>query len=572
MREEATAMFKKYDREREVTSAVEKKEHKPVIAMVPIFSWRTVIAVAIGLIVGAGLGLGYWFMNPSLSFLGGQSEAGSGVLTQHLDTTDVPWTSKVSIQVVNPGSSYMSMRDLRGQGEYYAAKVNSLPFLEFLSQELDKQAPEYSHTVDELDQIMRVRYASNTLESENPAIEVKVTGASVQEALFLAIFVPEAFQDYLIAEEIDQQQQEYQDTLKRIEQVKMAIFEVDHEIAAFNPQVAASDDVNYNSRYVALSARVEALELELNRQAAELAVLTVAGETGAESEIDQEYQNTLEEMESVREALVETEQELTTLQKQMFASDINNNPDLIVLNAKVRGLKLEIELQTTELVSLIVRDITSGWEYDKIYKNLERISDALAEAEKELADMKAQFSTRYLVLELEYEAAKSKFENLNRTLASLTEKLNRSRSGEQYFVESKRAFERTSEALAEVRNELSILEAQIRGPGVYSVEDLDYQIAQTKFENLNRELAGLTGKLSLLLGGNVKPAEITGYLVAGNPSMPTPALPERMRARNALMMGVIAGVVIAWALLNFRWIAKGMPLSGTAKPDEDEEE
>ena len=565
-------MFKKYDREREVTSAVEKKEHKPVIAMVPIFSWRTVIAVAIGLIVGAGLGLGYWFMNPSLSFLGGQSEAGSGVLTQHLDTTDVPWTSKVSIQVVNPGSSYMSMRDLRGQGEYYAAKVNSLPFLEFLSQELDKQAPEYSHTVDELDQIMRVRYASNTLESENPAIEVKVTGASVQEALFLAIFVPEAFQDYLIAEEIDQQQQEYQDTLKRIEQVKMAIFEVDHEIAAFNPQVAASDDVNYNPRYVALSARVEALELELNRQAAELAVLTVAGETGAESEIDQEYQNTLEEMESVREALVETEQELTTLQKQMFASDINNNPDLIVLNAKVRGLKLEIELQTTELVSLIVRDITSGWEYDKIYKNLERISDALAEAEKELADMKAQFSTRYLVLELEYEAAKSKFENLNRTLASLTEKLNRSRSGEQYFVESKRAFERTSEALAEVRNELSILEAQIRGPGVYSVEDLDYQIAQTKFENLNRELAGLTGKLSLLLGGNVKPAEITGYLVAGNPSMPTPVLPERIRARNALIMGVIAGVVIAWALLNFRWIAKGMASSGTAKPDEDEEE
>ena len=589
-------MVKKSDRE--VSSVVERKERKPVVTMVPLFSLRTMLIVAIGLIVGAGLGLGYWFMNPSLGFLGDQSE--SGGLRQYVappaPTTDVPWTSKVSIQVVNPGSSYMSMRDLQGQGEYYAAKANSLPFLEFLSQELDKQAPEYSHTTDELDQIMRVRYVSNVLnsrttainsESENPAIEMKVTSASAQEALFLAKFVPEAFQDYLIAEEINQQQQEYQDTLNRIEQVKMAIFEVDNEIAAFNPQVAASDDVNYNPRYVELSARVEALELELNRQAAELAVLTAAGETGAESEIDQEYQNTLEEMESVREALVETEQELTNLALQRAANDISNDPYYLVLKANIESLEFELQQQTAKLALLIaeystsqededilagIEEIHTKQEYKDILAGVERVSIVLGEAKNELSAMEAQASLDFAALDLDYQIAKAKVESLHGQLTDLTERLNRSRSGEQYFVKSERAFERTSEALAEARNELSILEAQICGPGGCSVEDLDYQIAQTKFENLNRELAGLTGKLSLLLGGNVKPAEITDCLVAGNPSMPTPVLPERMRARNALMMGAIVGIGGAWVSLNFRWIAKGMPRSSTPRRDEDEEE
>ena len=49
----------------------EEKERKPLIHMVPLFSWRTLIAVAIGLIVGAGLGIGYWIISPLLSSSGG---------------------------------------------------------------------------------------------------------------------------------------------------------------------------------------------------------------------------------------------------------------------------------------------------------------------------------------------------------------------------------------------------------------------------------------------------------------------------------------------------------------------
>ena len=44
------------------TSGVEGKEHKPRLAMVPLFSKRSFIILSIGFIVGAVLGLGYWII------------------------------------------------------------------------------------------------------------------------------------------------------------------------------------------------------------------------------------------------------------------------------------------------------------------------------------------------------------------------------------------------------------------------------------------------------------------------------------------------------------------------------
>jgi hypothetical protein len=91
-----------------------------------------------------------------------------------------------------------------------------------------------------------------------------------------------------------------------------------------------------------------------------------------------------------------------------------------------------------------------------------------------------------------------------------------------------------------------------------------------KDDNLNKQLATLTGQLSSLVGDSFNPASVTNYLVAGNPSMPLPVLPERMRARNALMMGAIVGVGGAWAILNRKWLAKTMSNS-SAKADEEED-
>ena len=87
------------------------------------------------------------------------------------------------------------------------------------------------------------------------------------------------------------------------------------------------------------------------------------------------------------------------------------------------------------------------------------------------------------------------------------------------------------------------------------------------------ELDNLTVKLNSLLGDSVVLEEITEYLAMGNPSLPIPVLPERMRARNALVLGAVVGVGGAWILLNRRWLAKGMPSSNvdTSEGDEDDE-
>jgi len=572
----------------EANSGVERKERKPVARMIPLLSRRSIIILVIGFFVGIALGLGYWFISPSFATPAAEEEPG-GLAALIGQPNGGPYECRVNIQVVNPSSSYMSMRDLQSQGEYYAAKMNSLPFLKFLSQELDKQAPEYSHTVDELDQIMRIRYAPNaldsrtsttSLESEAPTIEVKVTVASVQEALFLAIFVPEAFTDYLITEESNQQQLEYENTLKEVESIKTAIIEAQQELSDLSPQGAASDIQN-NPSYVALSAKIEALELELDRQAADLSVLIASDRVGEYSSIlEQQYQETLQKAKSSSTALSEVEQNLHTLEMQRAGNDnLRDSADYIILNAKIRALELEIDrlmtgdIETTGLADMIASGITTGLIYTDTLEKVETAGAALSEARKELAILESQSGSDSSAESLEYQLTRARADDLSLELSILRDRLTvltREILEEESQPDIQAAFEMTSAALSEARKELAILESQ-SGNG-NSAENLEYQFTQAKIRNLNDKLADLTMKLSFLIGGNVNPAEITDHLIAGNPSMPVPELPERMSARNALMMGAIVGIGGGWAILNFRWIAKGMPKSSTPRRDEDEEE
>jgi hypothetical protein len=125
-------------------------------------------------------------------------------------------------------------------------------------------------------------------------------------------------------------------------------------------------------------------------------------------------------------------------------------------------------------------------------------------------------------------------------------------------------------ALSQSRNELATLENQ-SGYDRLAME-LDYKVAQEKVDNLNSRLRDLNEQLGSLIGGITKSQEIGDYLAVGSPSMPTPVLPERIRLRNLLMIGAILGISIAWAILNFRWITKGMPPTSTVSRNEDEEE
>ncbi len=575
------SMFKKYARkttsaEHDMTPMGKKEIEPKQVDMIPLFSLRSMIILAIGLIIGAGLGLGYWILNPSLSSSDAtDSEQGLSGLSEFIgEPREGPYECVLNIQVVSPGSTYTSMKDLQRRGEYFAGRASSLVFLESISQQLAEQAPEYYHTTDELKEMLMIRYDWN---SEIPAIELKVIGSNDQEAYFLAGFVPEAFENYLIAKAKEVQQKEYENTLIQIESIKTVLIEAEQELRTFMPQII-------NPAYFALNAKITALESELQEQAQELSILVVSGDIDEYgSLLEKEYQQTLQEVKTINTALSEAKQRLQTLEIQKASSSSSSNDSyLIILGAKIRALEIEIgrlmtgDNDTTGLADMIARGITSGTMYVETTKKVEKVSTALAEAKKELAILESQLGGGISEVDLDYYIVQAEISTLNTELSVLQVRLielSRERTQGQNQPDIIVAVERTSIALAEAKKELAILESQSGGDSL--AIDLDYQVAQAKISNLNRELANINEISTSLLGDNTDAEGLTDYLVAGNPSLPVPILPERARARNALMAGAIVGIGGAWVIVNFRWLRKRLTSSPTTSSrtlDEEEEE
>ncbi|HEY40929.1 MAG TPA: hypothetical protein G4O18_03615 [Dehalococcoidia bacterium] len=397
----------------EVTIGSANKGRESAPRMVPLFSRRSVIVLCIGLAIGIIGGLVYYLISPSLN---------SAEPTVLEDTTPMMWgdykgpfESTVQIQIVNPGSSYASLTDLRRTAEYYAAKANTFTFLDFLAEELEESAPEYSHTAEELDQMVSVRYNSN---SEVPLVEITTIGATMEETLYLTGFVPSVFKGFLAAEE-------------------------------------------------------DKLRLE-------------------------EYEFLVEDIDNVMQILLEAEQELADLSLESATSSIDNDPTYIALAAKVTALETQLSRQAENLATLIATGDSS-----------------------------------------------------------------------ENYVDAVKSVERTSEALAEAKSELAILRAQ--SDIDYTGQNLDYQIAEARVDNLISELAELTDRITSLLTGNGDEPTALEYIVVGKPSSPVPSI-DRIRGRDAILLGSILGVGVAWVTLNFKWLAKGMPSSNVAKREEGEEE
>ncbi|MGA3094418.1 MAG: hypothetical protein ABSD79_03420 [Dehalococcoidales bacterium] len=564
----------------------QKKTGKTVGTMVPLFSRRSLLILCTGVIVGSLLGLGYWIVSPSLhstsSAAGGQTQLSGLTKLVTGTTTSGPHVSNVNIQIVNPGSSFINVSTLQSMGEYYAAKANSLPFYQFLSQELTEQAPIYSHTADKLGQMITFKVNWN---SQTPVVQMMVTGSNTEEALFLATFAPDSFKRYLTAEENAKQQQEYQNTLKQIDTIKAAVLEAEKKADALAPPDSVIS-LNNNPTYIALNAKIQALEGALSTQASKLANDIVTGDVTTDPKtVQQEYQETLQQAKSISAALSQAEQELHTLELPSSSSD---NATYVMLEARVNGLELALDrlingyteitgdysIHVDGLVDLVAGGISSdAASYTDLSNKIYTTSSDLAAARKDLAEFNAQ-SSNNTTSDVNYQLAKNKVSALNAEMSVLVDKLtaldrNMAGGGTLQNAQTQTAFDRTSVALAEAKKQLDALQNQ---PTNYTLPDtLDYQLAKDKVNDLNKLLATVSSQANSMIGGNTAPPESVNYLVAGNPSLPTPVLPERMRARNALMMGAIVGIGLAWAALNFRWLTKGMPSSNKATPKEDEE-
>jgi len=317
------------------------KKHESVPRMLPLLSRRSVVVLVIGLIVGICGGLLYYFISPSLD---------STELVAQEDTTPTIWgdykgsyESTVQVQIVYPGSSYMSLTDLWRTAEYYAAKANTFPFLDFLAQELEQKAPQYSHTTEELDLMISVRYDSN---AEVPVIEITTIGTTMEETLYLTAFVPIVFKNFLNSEEDKLRLQEYDLLVEDIDNVKQSLLGAEQELAEFT-LAGTTSDIENDATYIALTATTTALETELNRQAGQLATLIATGAPSAA------YWDAITAVEKASAALAEAKSELAILRAQRDIDYIGEDLDYQITRARVDNLLLKLANLTDSITSLL---------------------------------------------------------------------------------------------------------------------------------------------------------------------------------------------------------------------------
>ena len=552
-------------------TAEEKRsvESKQVNSMVPIFSSRSIIVIAIGLIIGLLLGLIYWIFGPSS--VGAEEEPNnSGGFLQSIGIGPVPptepWVSEVKIQLVNPGSTYVSMTQLSSMGIYYAAKVKSLPFLQFLSNDLAENSPMYQHTTDELDEIINTKYDSN---SEQPTFLLRVVTPTADESLFLANRVTTVFPDFLISEENNQEQQMRNNLLLDIEDVKMAIIEAEQEVRTLEAQ-GVSGIIN-DPQYIALNTRVTALESELTRQASVLATMFFEENADGENTREKEYNNTLLAIELVKKDIVEAQQKLDILLDQRTDADLTNDPTYINLTAEIEALESQIDiimngridaetgLPITGLAEMIATGTTTGTAYEIAKYQLDTTSQALANDRKQLAVLESNANKNQVQLSLDIRIAQAELDTQNARLAVLLEDL-QSLTYESDATNNLEKYDKTSTALSKARQELAALEIKLTGTQL--PQNLDYQVAQSRIDTLNNELSVLNDSLSSTFVSTGGALAAIDSLAIGNPSVPEVLFPDRVKARNALAIGAILGILIAWAILNYRWLGKVLTSSG----------
>jgi hypothetical protein len=551
--------------EEKIPQEVTKKETQTPgkkVSMIPLLSWRTVFILGFGLIAGVLIALAYWLFSPTITGSAnpnGTDNTTTGLLGILGMVPDGPYQSQVNIQVVSPGSEYTPLSTLQQRAEYYSAKSLSLPFFEYLSEQLSQQMPGYSANVDKLGKVISSSYNSR---SELPVIKISVTAPTESEAAALAELVPKDFNAYLISEEKDKQHKNYVATLSAIDTVKTALYQAQQELNTLKQNNLADT----NPDIIILKAKVDALQQALNTQISQISIKNIA-------DIQADYNNTQEQMTLVIAKIEDAKHQLTTFQTSNSTSNVTDDAPRIFLDSKVRALQAELD---RAMATMVANSNNSTADYAISLQTVQTTSQSLASAKKELSAIQAQSvqinsvttSPEYQILQIKIDTLNTQQTTLSKKLSQLYQQIIAAESNNsQSDIQSQ--FGITSLALAAAKKDLSDMENQLGFDRLSS--DLNLSIAQNKVNNLNARLTTLTGQLGSLVGGDAQ-SLTTDYLVAGNPSAPFPVLPTRAKAKSTLMMGAIAGIIIAWILWNFKWILNQIKSMGTSKPDSADKE
>ena len=275
-----------------------------------------------------------------------------------------------------------------------------------------------------------------------------------------------------------------------------------------------------------------------------------------------EYEQTLAEFNKVNAELAKATEELNDI--QLSVGTLDRDSAYVLAEAKARALSDQLDALTGELAFFIAEG-PEGSGYGDTLAALDRVNAALAQARNEMTALEAG---------LDYSTAEAKVAALSRQLDALTDEL-------AFFIaegpegsgyeDTLAALDRVSAALAQARNEMTALEAKAGVEGLLA--GLDYTAAKAKVAALDGQISILARRLASLATEEPEQLEALGLFTIGEPINPVSVPRDRMRGRNALMMGAILGLGGAWVGLNYKGLASGLGLSreDTAEPEEDEE-
>jgi hypothetical protein len=513
-----------------------KQAPKKGANMVPLLSWRSIISLGLGLILGIALAFGYLALFNSSALV----------------------SSEVNLQVIPPNGAYTTSQDINSKGQYFVAQANSSSFRQYLVQQLNTQAPEYQYTTADLNRMISIQY-------NNSNVIMYVTASTADEATFLATNIPAEFKKYLIADASTRQNQENENISQQIDGIKSDLLSAQQDLANIQSQQAAGNIQN-DPAYITLSAKIKALESELDVQANQISAgIASTNVTSANTTQQEKLAQTYRQIDAVRASLDDAVQQENDLKVKL--NDTAKGSSRVMLNAKIKALQGELDLLMTGydqggdlshvygLAELIVSGDTSSTYYQQVQAKVNVVSTALAEAQNELDALNNPAIANMSQDDLDYLVVKAKIASLNTQLSGLVNEVTRLSVGgdeSQSQQDAQAVFTNISTALGEAKKQLASLESQ--SSGATAEMDLERQLAQQKVDSLNKELTSLNDQLDSLLGGNSNSSSLVDYLVVGSPS--EPASGSGTSPRKALLVGGLLGIGVAWVVLNFKWLAR----------------
>jgi hypothetical protein len=242
--------------------------------MLPILSWRSLFGIFLGLIIGVACGFAYSALNASST----EFNSGWPPVNVVKKTERPAYEATVQGRIMPGAADETYIRNMDTYQQYYAARMGSLPFFQYFSDAVFKQYPQYSLAPDQLSRDIKVSCV--TLADNPSVIQITAGAADVQEALFLIQNIPLAFQDYILNEQNNMQAELYQKKIKQIEATRSALAQARQDLLNASLDTVAREQISSvtsTKEYIALSARITALQNELNDRATEAASLLAQG-------------------------------------------------------------------------------------------------------------------------------------------------------------------------------------------------------------------------------------------------------------------------------------------------------